>query len=355
MNKEEISRAFSRVETKSLYINLLKTEEDVQSFMVEFCNLSEEIEFKTKYLEELYKININDFKSYLSNREFLHDLFLNSKILVFEIHLQSTDNLIAACFCEFLSDENVYIEGFILKESPKQYYPKEDYLHEALLKIIQTLDFYGVQQFLSIANANITNDSDFNKKLGFVQLDINDIYYSLATMSFHDTFKKIANDEFIVYALPKINPLAFKYCDEAKEEDHDEIKEELYTKALLIEPYFILAKDSLAWTKLKLGNLEEAIKIFTEILKLKPNKYSSFLGRAYAYSDIGNYTKAIYDFLEYLGFGFDDDDTYVLLGDAYCKQKEYAKALSSYEFAYKLNPNNMVAKLNIVSVQQILN
>lgn len=350
MNKEEISNYFLRIETNRLLINQIKTEEDVQFFMYIISCISDKVKFETNYFSELYKINIKDFVTYRNNKEFWLNLFLNNKIIVFNVFSKTNGELIAACFCEFLSDEIVHIECILNND-----YSKDTYLNEALLKIIQTLDFLDVQQFIVLSNTKDVVDCNFNKRLGFCEVDIKDIYYSIDTIAFHEIFKRIQKEKLIVFTLPIINPNVFKYIDEAKDTNGQNEKEELYLKVLELEPNIMLAKAGLAWAKLEQGNPEEAISIFNQILRLKPKKFTSLLGRANAYSDIGSHTEAISDYLEYLGLGFDDDNTYVLLGDSYFHLKEYNKALSSYEFAIKLNPHNKIAKINKLRVEYIIN
>ncbi|MEI6821455.1 MAG: tetratricopeptide repeat protein [Bacteroidota bacterium] len=340
MGFKEIYWYLKLIKTDRLRIELLNNEEEAQN-IYNFINT----------LKYPFEMNYLTFIDDLENKGLtIKNKISNDNVIFYGIYENETFKLIGICYCELVTDCIVLMEFLASNE-----YIQNGYLREAIRLIIQKLDFHDIQQFLTFTNVDNKLQFEFLLTLGFSQINPEDIFSSIESSPFINIATKFQSENCITLALPKLNPLVFDYYYKAFEQDDYNVREELFSKAINLEPRAIFFKDKLAWNYLDMAEPEEALELFNQILIIKPNKFTSLLGRAYAYSDIGNIQKTIDNYVEYLSYVFFDDDTYIFLGDAYIQQKEYYKALVAYEEALKINPENKIAKVNRLAAIQLLN
>ena len=86
-------------------------------------------------------------------------------------------------------------------------------------------------------------------------------------------------------------------------------------------------------------NYEEAIKLYTESLKLRPNDIKSLFRRARSYEELGIYEKAVTDFNKILEIDKENINTLLSLSVNSIRNKDYLSGESYSKRAIKLNPD----------------
>ena len=105
------------------------------------------------------------------------------------------------------------------------------------------------------------------------------------------------------------------------------------------EAYFYRGK-----TYYKEGDKDQAIKDFTQVITLKPNKAGGAYGyRGKAYLDKDDYDRAIADFTQSIKQDPDNAEAYYNRGDAYFGQHDYNRAIADFTQAIKLDPDDVDA------------
>ena len=358
MNREKIFQQFSSLETERLLLRQLDIDNDAQILFDKLYSDPEIIKYdRTRRVFEVGEGGFSIIPTMKSKMSLWEQMLLNKSIIVWGIELKSTGELIGIRFCEFFSMGVAYLEGKLSKD-----YWRQGLMTEATNAIIEFLEFHDVRQIFTITNSKNTPDIGLNKKLGFVEVSLNDMYFSedihlgeaLSLQGLIGTMKRLDEQIFV---LPKINPLAFKYFEAAVDaRRQQDIKScaNYNIKALELQPDFIHAKNGLAWAILDMGDPTKALDLFTQILKVRPKKYSALLGRAYAFSDVGDIDRAIQDFNDYLKLEPDDDDTFTFLGNTLYQANRFREAIIAYDNAIRINPRNENAKQNKANASQMI-
>ena len=86
-------------------------------------------------------------------------------------------------------------------------------------------------------------------------------------------------------------------------------------------------------------NYEEAIKLYTESLKLRPNDIKSLFRRARSYEELGIYEKAVTDFNKILEIDKENINALLSLSVNSIRNKDYLSGESYSKRAIKLNPD----------------
>ena len=86
-------------------------------------------------------------------------------------------------------------------------------------------------------------------------------------------------------------------------------------------------------------NYEEAIKHYTESLKLRPNDIKSLFRRARSYEELGIYEKAVTDFNKILEIDKENINALLSLSVNSIRNKDYLSGESYSKRAIKLNPD----------------
>ena len=85
-------------------------------------------------------------------------------------------------------------------------------------------------------------------------------------------------------------------------------------------------------------HLENAIRHYTEALKLKPDLWSIYTNRGAAYADKGEFDAAIQDYTKAIELNPELADAYYNRGIAYADKGEFDAAIQNYTKAIELNP-----------------
>lgn len=92
------------------------------------------------------------------------------------------------------------------------------------------------------------------------------------------------------------------------------------------------------------GKFEEAVKAYTEYLRLEPTDVKSLYNRGRAYEELGEYDKAIADFRKVIKEDpLNINAVLSLASDYYYRQKDYENTIFYADNALKLNENSPVA------------
>ncbi|MEC3907130.1 tetratricopeptide repeat protein [Tamlana sp. 2201CG12-4] len=123
--------------------------------------------------------------------------------------------------------------------------------------------------------------------------------------------------------------------------DYTGAKED-YAKAFMLDENFIDALYSLACVKFDLGEFENAITDFDQVIKMAPNQPKTYLLRASAYKALEKYTKALEDYTKAIIVD-PNSNTFYNRGAFYMDINYFQKANDDLTTALKLNQNNSYA------------
>jgi tetratricopeptide (TPR) repeat protein len=94
------------------------------------------------------------------------------------------------------------------------------------------------------------------------------------------------------------------------------------------------------------GNYQEAIKQYTEALKIDPNLAQAYNNRGNAYAGLGDYKKAIADYAQAIKIDPNNAEAYYNRGLAYYNLGDTSKAITDWTQAIKIDPNLVQAYYN---------
>jgi Flp pilus assembly protein TadD len=92
---------------------------------------------------------------------------------------------------------------------------------------------------------------------------------------------------------------------------------------------------------IKQEDWDNAIRAFTEAIRVDPTQFDSFAYRALALTKKRNFQRAIEDYTEAIRLAPREAEVYKLRGDAYVEANDMEKAISDYTKAIKLQPENV--------------
>jgi small glutamine-rich tetratricopeptide repeat-containing protein alpha len=101
-------------------------------------------------------------------------------------------------------------------------------------------------------------------------------------------------------------------------------------------------------------DFHEAIRLYSEAIKLNPENAAYYSNRSAAYSQIEEYNNAIADAEKALEIDPSFSKAYSRLGLAYFKLELYENALEAYTRGLELDPNNVVMKESLVMTKERL-
>ncbi len=130
-----------------------------------------------------------------------------------------------------------------------------------------------------------------------------------------------------------------------KEKDTD-IKISLYTEVLDLDPQSVEAHNNRGNAYSDKGEYDKAIQDYAEAIKLNPQYAEAYYNRGNVYCNKGEYDKAIQDYAEAIKLNPQYAEAYYNRGTAYLKKGEYDKAIQDYGEAIKLSPQDAIAYNN---------
>lgn len=113
-----------------------------------------------------------------------------------------------------------------------------------------------------------------------------------------------------------------------------------YEEAIKLDSSYFDAHYNKAMAQLKINQLDQAIHSLDDALYHKPDDFEGYFQRGLAYMDNGEFYKSKEDALKLLSIDNQSWKSYFLLGLVEEKLKNYSEALSSFEKAVSLDPNN---------------
>lgn len=346
MNKDEIFKSFDKIETERLRLRYLDPIKDAKELFVNLYSDPEITKFDSNKVYEVGEGGLSIIPTMSKKMLFWQHAFWAKKLIVWGIELKETGELIGTRFCEFYSMGIANLECKLSKK-----YWRKGIMYEATNAIIDFLEFHDVLQIITTIHKDNTAAINLDKKLGFTQCSIDDLYFTQnidfeESISLQGLVNLMQDPSQLIFVRPKIAPQSFSYFEQARHaRKNGDLKScaILNSKAHQIQPDFIHALNGLGWAKLDMGDPLGAISDFNRILSLKPKKYSALLGRAYAYADLQQFDESVKDLNLYLSLIPDDGETYVMLGNYFFQARMFRDAIDAYEKALAINPNDQEA------------
>ena len=119
-----------------------------------------------------------------------------------------------------------------------------------------------------------------------------------------------------------------------------------YSKVIELDPNKVSAYYNRGLAYQGKRKYDLAIEDYTEVIKLGPNKASAYYNRGNAYQGQGKYDLAIEDYTEVIKLGSNKASAYYNRGNAYQGQGKYDLAIEDYTEAIELDPNKASAYHN---------
>lgn len=129
---------------------------------------------------------------------------------------------------------------------------------------------------------------------------------------------------------------ALEWFEKGCSEKRTDKKIKLLTKAIEIDPKFMLAYKNRAFAMEEKEFYSGAINDYTKILELKPNYSEAYAYRARAYEKMGNLTQALADYNKAIELDPSETSNYTLRGNILSKMNMNGDAESDYKMS--LNP-----------------
>ena len=158
--------------------------------------------------------------------------------------------------------------------------------------------------------------------------------YDTAIVKFSAALKEYLPKQFQAYAFSN---LAFSEefearCDEAIRH---------YTEALRVDPDFAFAHSSRGQLYQESGETDKALNDFSEAIRLDPNSNEAFFGRGLINLERKDVDHAIEDFSEAVRIDPSTAFGYSNRGLAYSHKRDFERALANFDAALQLRPNHV--------------
>jgi tetratricopeptide (TPR) repeat protein len=119
-----------------------------------------------------------------------------------------------------------------------------------------------------------------------------------------------------------------------------------YTEAIRLNPQDAIAYNNRGVAYKNKGDYDRAIADYTEAIRLNPQYANAYYNQGIAYSKKGDYDRAIANCTEAIRLNPQEALTYNNRGNAYFNKKEYNRAIADYDRALAINPNHELAREN---------
>ncbi len=91
------------------------------------------------------------------------------------------------------------------------------------------------------------------------------------------------------------------------------------------------------------GALQEAADLYSDVVDADPDHLDAHVGRGRLYLDLGDYSRAMSDFMVAEEIDDNSPEPQVAIGDLYFHRKDYRKAIEYFDTALKMSPNHAMA------------
>ncbi|MFT4625148.1 MAG: Flp pilus assembly protein TadD [Myxococcota bacterium] len=91
------------------------------------------------------------------------------------------------------------------------------------------------------------------------------------------------------------------------------------------------------------GDMQLGAEVFSDVIDLDPDNHRAFVGRGRLYLDLGDYTRAMSDFMLAEDIAPTDPEPQIAIGDLFFARKDYRKAISYFNAALEVAPNHSMA------------
>lgn len=91
------------------------------------------------------------------------------------------------------------------------------------------------------------------------------------------------------------------------------------------------------------GDLQGSADLYSDVIDVDPDNVPAHVARGRLYLDLGDYSRAMSDFMVAEGIAPDDPEPQVATGDLYFARKDYRKAIDYFNAALQVAPNHAMA------------
>lgn len=91
------------------------------------------------------------------------------------------------------------------------------------------------------------------------------------------------------------------------------------------------------------GNMRAGIDLFSDVIDADPDSVEAHVGRGRLFLDLGDYTRAMSDFMVAEEIDESSPEPQVAIGDLHFARKDYRKAIEYFDGALRLSPNHAMA------------
>ena len=91
------------------------------------------------------------------------------------------------------------------------------------------------------------------------------------------------------------------------------------------------------------GEMQTGADLYSDVIDLDPDHHRAFVGRGRLYLDLGDYTRAMSDFMTAEDLAPTDPEPQIAIGDLYFARKDYRKAISHFNQALEVAPDHAMA------------
>ena len=95
----------------------------------------------------------------------------------------------------------------------------------------------------------------------------------------------------------------------------------------------------------KCSNYDEALNVYTDILKNDPHNFNVLLNRSLVYMKLKDYNNALLDAVKCIKLNTNNAKAWGRLGNALHAQNNYTDAIKAYQKSYDLEPNTIYIKM----------
>ncbi|HHO54536.1 MAG TPA: tetratricopeptide repeat protein [Deltaproteobacteria bacterium] len=91
------------------------------------------------------------------------------------------------------------------------------------------------------------------------------------------------------------------------------------------------------------GQLHQGAELYSDVIDADPDHVAAHVARGRLYLDLGDYSRAMSDFIVSEGIAADSPEPQVAIGDLYFARKDYRKAIEYFNAALEMSPNHAMA------------